>query len=742
MYYIEEINRNNPDGKYYGVRDTHDNDLTFVNIVDLKQVAQYTPVFGIGLDGKIQTMTKKKIYNFLLRNSLFPKWVEEVKYSQGNILLTKVDNSKVPENLVIPNCIEIIVKDTFANLSQVKSVVFGADVQSLNSGSFYSCPNLEKVSFSTNLLRCGYVANDAFKECDNIKTLEFPQDVSSGFKLNFSQFPKITEVPSLAEGVDFTYMSFGHTDVKQFIAPKGSKNLSRHMFSGCKELIFADLSQMSELQTELPAELFYNCPKLKLVKLSPYIKSFRLDCFYKCTGLRQIKTDNKDFRIDAYGVFSGDSCLEIPDDWVFHVPRVSCSWGKRESSFTGLHVDTLNLDTNELSGMSDVDVKIINLCNTDKDETLSIYDSCFKGNSSIRQIKGIIPNTVIVGDGAFESCSNFSDNDFVSHITNYESRPTDRWCKSEGTSQFIGTALTDIKINRHVEYIPENCFLNCHSLKNVDFEHSELGYELPKINYSAFRGTGITLDKYPELAKEFKDYKLMKAKFAITAQGQEIKTQGDEVILYDISKIQQEGILTVPKGVTIINVSHVKAYINDNITQVKLPDTVKEIKNLALYKVKSINLPDTIQNINPGVLAKMTNITFPSGIKSIKDYMFNNDLNLHQVIFNEGLEEIGRQAFAGTRLQAVWLPKSLKKIGRDCFKDCKNLRYVIFPLDLAVIPSGCCYGCKELEWVVVGKNTMIEDKAIKKSCMIIRVDRDELYSQPEDTNSIEFEEDE
>ena len=181
--------------------------------------------------------------------------------------------------------------------------------------------------------------------------------------------------------------------------------------------------------------------------------------------------------------------------------------------------------------------------------------------------------------------------------------------------------------------------------------------------------------------------------------------------------------------------------VNSSINKVELPETVREIRKLGLYRVESINLPDTLEMIESQVLTGMTNITFPSGMKTIKDYAFNRNYNLCQVIFNEGLEEIGRQAFSGTQLQAVWLPKSLKKIGKDCFKNCMNLRYVIFPIDLPVIPSGCCYGCKELEWVVVGKDTVIADKAIKKSCMIIRVDREELYRQPDDTEDIEFDED-
>lgn len=743
MYYIEEINKNNPDGKYYGVRDTVDNSLDFVNIIDLRQVVQSIPVFGVGLDGKIQTMTKKKIYNFLIKNNLFPEWVKEVKYVHGNIILTEVYGSKVPENLVVPNCIEIVVKDVFANLPQVKSVAFGSDLTSLNSCSFYSCPNLEKVRFSKNLLKWGYVANDAFKGCDNIKTLEFPQEASSGFNLNFSQFPNITETPPLAEGVDLKYMSFGHTAIKQFVAPKGSKNLRGCMFSDCEELILADLSQMDASQTDLPSELFYNCPKLKLVKLSPYMNQFRVDCFYNCTSLRQIKTDNKKFKIDAFGVFTHDGHLEIPEDWEFHITEVSNSrWGRSsQSSFSGVHVKTLNLDTDELCGMEEVDVQTINLCNKDRDSVLSIFDNCFKGNTSIRQITGNIPTTVLVGDSAFESCSNFSDNDFISHITGFVSKPNSSWSQSEGCSQFIGTALTDIKINHYVEYIPENCFLNCHSLKEVEFEHKEYGYDLPKITYSAFMGTAVTFNNYPELAKNLRDYKLMKAKFTLIAQGQDIKTQGDDVILYGISKIQQTGVLSVPKGVTIIDVSNVMTGVNSSINKVELPETVREIRKLGLYRVESINLPDTLEMIESQVLTGMTNITFPSGMKTIKDYAFNRNHNLCQVIFNEGLEEIGRQAFSGTQLQAVWLPKSLKKIGNDCFKNCVNLRYVIFPIDLPVIPSGCCYGCKELEWVVVGKDTVIADKAIKKSCMIIRVDREELYRQPDDTEDIEFEED-
>ena len=62
-------------------------------------------------------------------------------------------------------------------------------------------------------------------------------------------------------------------------------------------------------------------------------------------------------------------------------------------------------------------------------------------------------------------------------------------------------------------------------------------------------------------------------------------------------------------------------------------------------------------------------LTLPSGTKRIEDSAFQYDTSLNQVVFPDGIEYIGRQAFANTSVKKVNLPDSLYYIAFDAFDE-------------------------------------------------------------------------
>ena len=91
--------------------------------------------------------------------------------------------------------------------------------------------------------------------------------------------------------------------------------------------------------------------------------------------------------------------------------------------------------------------------------------------------------------------------------------------------------------------------------------------------------------------------------------------------------------------------------------------------------LKVLNLGDayatftSISTLNSG----LTTLVMPHGIKKI---LRNNGLSLANITFNEDLEEIGEDAFRGTKLTEVTFPCSITSIGRIAFADCDSLTFV------------------------------------------------------------------
>ncbi len=72
-------------------------------------------------------------------------------------------------------------------------------------------------------------------------------------------------------------------------------------------------------------------------------------------------------------------------------------------------------------------------------------------------------------------------------------------------------------------------------------------------------------------------------------------------------------------------------------------------------------------------------IKIPSHIKHIADGAFKNLTNLLAVSFEDGVESIGKEAFAETGIKSIKIPKTVNSIGNGAFKNCASLKQVVLP---------------------------------------------------------------
>ena len=72
---------------------------------------------------------------------------------------------------------------------------------------------------------------------------------------------------------------------------------------------------------------------------------------------------------------------------------------------------------------------------------------------------------------------------------------------------------------------------------------------------------------------------------------------------------------------------------------------------------------------------------------------------------------IAKNAFKGSKIKSVTIPKSVTIIESNAFANCKNLTSVIIPAGVKTIQSKAFSGCKALGTVIFKGNTNVKPKA-------------------------------
>ena len=165
--------------------------------------------------------------------------------------------------------------------------------------------------------------------------------------------------------------------------------------------------------------------------------------------------------------------------------------------------------------------------------------------------------------------------------------------------------------------------------------------------------------------------------------------------------------------------------IIDDIFMVK-----KENKKLVGLKCDESNtpehlvIPEGIEIIGPDVLfvsknnflrSNIKSVKFPDSLKKIENNAFFRCTDLTDIQFGNGLEYIGKIAFASCRgLEEIVLPDSLRVIESQAFMDCSKLKNVVFNEGLQVIEWSAFYICKNLNEFMLPKSLrVVGDEALQ-----------------------------
>ena len=113
------------------------------------------------------------------------------------------------------------------------------------------------------------------------------------------------------------------------------------------------------------------------------------------------------------------------------------------------------------------------------------------------------------------------------------------------------------------------------------------------------------------------------------------------------------------------------------------------------------------------------NVTLPSTLKRIEKETFYKCKNLRSVEIQNGVEYIGEECFKSSTIKSITLPSTLKRIEDETFSGCKNLENVEIPNGVEYIGWWCFQNSGIEEIAIPGSVTVIGQGAFSK-CEVLK----------------------
>jgi hypothetical protein len=173
-----------------------------------------------------------------------------------------------------------------------------------------------------------------------------------------------------------------------------------------------------------------------------------------------------------------------------------------------------------------------------------------------------------------------------------------------------------------------------------------------------------------------------------------VKIAEGELAVHSYVGTSSKYFFTVPAkpSVNTTTVSVYKNFMKGNtvLESVTLPDTLKEIQQMAFYGCTSL-----------------TTFTMPYNLTTIGDNAFQNS-GITTIKMNENITSFGESAFSGTGVTSITFPESVTSIGEGAFSNCANLKYVTIPKTVTSIGDSAFNNCSS-DLVIYGYKRSIAE---------------------------------
>lgn len=171
----------------------------------------------------------------------------------------------------------------------------------------------------------------------------------------------------------------------------------------------------------------------------------------------------------------------------------------------------------------------------------------------------------------------------------------------------------------------------------------------------------------------------------------------------DLVKNAEENYIIAGDGVLIGCISTVEPKVYE------VPEGVKYIAcSMAVY-AKKIIFPHSLEGVGEHFVSQVDELVFNNENIQIGECAFGNldTINVPNVVWHDKC--VPTRAFmsmneANIKLKDIVIPNGIEEIGREAFADCRKLESVIIPETCLFIREGAFSGCEQLKDIVIPKN--------------------------------------
>lgn len=554
----------------------------------------------------------------------------------------------------------------------------------IGASAFAGCQNLTKLTLGEGVTGLG---DSALKDT-RLEEITIPSTFETGTAKNSpftsgenSTLRKVT----FADGIQVIPQYFLNTitTLTEIEIPASVQKIGDHAFADCSNLTAVTFKEPADSKlTTIDTSAFEGCSLMKLSKLPEGLTTINASAFKDC---KKISLTDLPTGLITIGNAAFENCTMLRVGELPAITALGTAAFKNCVNLPFLSVDTSNL--------------------------AEINATAFEGCTGLRsvQINGGEKKQTTIADGAFATCNSLKWLDIEN-------------VKSIGKNAFAKLPFSALEINQ-VDTIGESAFAGCDKLENPVIQN------VKTIGASAFAGSGaqtddnkVLLDSIQNVGSrafegcQFTSADIRDLEKVTTYTDPETKIEYSPFAKSSIKKVEfsdetKNTVCTKAfKNVTSLqsvelaycftygNISTIDASAFEgcvNLTDINLSDKLTTINGLAFYNtgLTEITVPASLTKITTASAAGKNVGPFAGGV-------------LRKVTFADGVTKSLQGMFMGTTsLEEVVLPKSLKTIDQNAFKDCSSLKKLSVGksggenvLDtVETINAGAFNGCSSLE---------------------------------------------